>query len=274
MSNIMHPKTVEIFLPNGDFSSIKKAYIRTDRIEITQISRSVIRDNASNLLSFNGIYILVDSVRKEIPEIYIGKGNVARRVLNHNRSLDFWNTVFAIGLRDGEFSEADTSYLEHRFIKMVRELRTATLSRNIQMPQCPNLNAMDIADNDYYIGVTKNILSELGLMCFQPRGDGEIFICKDTRGNIGKGQYVGDGFLLHAGACCKLELQRNFSFSRRDELIAERVLKKSGEHYVLKDDRLFSSVSQAASLVLGRKANGWIEWKNATGKTLDEIKRG
>ncbi len=269
----MPPRTVEIFFPNGDFSSIKKAYIRTDRIEITQIPRSIIRDNANNLLSFNGIYILVDSIRKEVPEIYIGKGNIARRVLNHNRLIDFWNTVFAVGLRDGEFSEADTSYLEHRFIKIVRELRTATLSRNIQIPQCPNLSAMDIADNDYYIEVIKNILSELGLRCFLPREDSEIFTCKDTSGNIGKGQYVGDGFLLHAGACCKLRLQRNFSFPQRDELIAERVLKKRGEHYVLKDDRLFSSVSSSASLVLGRKANGWIEWKSFDGKTLDEIKR-
>jgi hypothetical protein len=25
--------------------------------------------------------------------------------------------------------------------------------------------------------------------------------------------------------------------------------------------------------VMGRSANGWIEWKTASGKTLDEVKR-
>ena len=29
----------------------------------------------------------------------------------------------------------------------------------------------------------------------------------------------------------------------------------------------------AAMAVMGRSANGWIEWKAANGKTLDEVKR-
>jgi hypothetical protein len=28
-----------------------------------------------------------------------------------------------------------------------------------------------------------------------------------------------------------------------------------------------------AMVVMGRSANGWIEWKAANGKTLDEVKR-
>ncbi len=35
----------------------------------------------------------------------------------------------------------------------------------------------------------------------------------------------------------------------------------------------FSSPSTAASVVLGRSANGWTEWKDQYGKTLDEIIR-
>ena len=34
-----------------------------------------------------------------------------------------------------------------------------------------------------------------------------------------------------------------------------------------------ASVSSAASIVLGRRANGWLEWKNSEGKTLDEVER-
>jgi hypothetical protein len=38
-------------------------------------------------------------------------------------------------------------------------------------------------------------------------------------------------------------------------------------------DHLFSSPSTAAMAVMGRSANGWVEWKTASGKTLDEVKR-
>jgi len=33
------------------------------------------------------------------------------------------------------------------------------------------------------------------------------------------------------------------------------------------------SPSAAAAVVLGRRANGWTEWKDKEGKTIDEIKR-
>ena len=35
----------------------------------------------------------------------------------------------------------------------------------------------------------------------------------------------------------------------------------------------FSSLSTAAGFVMGRAANGWREWKNTDGKTIDEIER-
>jgi hypothetical protein len=38
-------------------------------------------------------------------------------------------------------------------------------------------------------------------------------------------------------------------------------------------DHLFASPSMAAVAVMGRSANGWLEWKSPQGKTLDEVKR-
>ena len=60
---------------------------------------------------------------------------------------------------------------------------------------------------------------------------------------------------------------------QRDELIASGLLKKEKDHYLLQDNKVFSSVSTAAAIVLGRRANGWTEWKNKDGKTLDELER-
>lgn len=38
-------------------------------------------------------------------------------------------------------------------------------------------------------------------------------------------------------------------------------------------DHLFRSPSMAAVALLGRTANGWLEWKDGDGRTLDAVKR-
>lgn len=59
----------------------------------------------------------------------------------------------------------------------------------------------------------------------------------------------------------------------RDNFLDTKILVQEGEIFVFQDNHLFSSPSAAASQVLARNANGWIEWKTKEGKTLDEIKR-
>ncbi len=60
-------------------------------------------------------------------------------------------------------------------------------------------------------------------------------------------------------------------------LIAEGVmaplLNDAGVTLAFTRDYLFTSPSLAACIVMGRAANGWIEWKDAIGRTLDEVKR-
>ncbi len=42
---------------------------------------------------------------------------------------------------------------------------------------------------------------------------------------------------------------------------------------VFHEDHAFNSPSGAAGTVLGRSANGWREWANGQGRTLDELER-
>ena len=101
-----------------------------------------------------------------------------------------------------------------------------------------------------------------------------VFVCKDKYGNIGKGEYLEDGFMLYKGSKCSLELHKGTkSLPQRDALIQSGILKKSGDHYILQSNKIFSSVSSASSIILGRRSNGWREWKDSNGKTFDELKR-
>lgn len=47
----------------------------------------------------------------------------------------------------------------------------------------------------------------------------------------------------------------------------------AGETVVFGKDHLFRSPSMAALSLLGRNANGWLEWKTQSGRTLDAVKR-
>jgi hypothetical protein len=59
----------------------------------------------------------------------------------------------------------------------------------------------------------------------------------------------------------------------RNQLVTEGIMAAEGGMLVFTRDYLFSSPSMAAMAVMGRSANGWVEWKAANGKTLDEVKR-
>jgi len=43
-----------------------------------------------------------------------------------------------------------------------------------------------------------------------------------------------------------------------------------GEHYLFKENAVFSSISAAAAVVLGRQAAGPVEWIDKNGKTYKQ----
>ena len=49
------------------------------------------------------------------------------------------------------------------------------------------------------------------------------------------------------------------------------MLRAEGDRYVFTQDYLFASPSTAAGVVLGRSANGRIEWQTKDGKTLKAV---
>ena len=58
-----------------------------------------------------------------------------------------------------------------------------------------------------------------------------------------------------------------------EELLENNLVEKDGNKYILKENYKVSSPSAAASLILGRSANGWKEWKTFDGKLLNEFRK-
>lgn len=60
----------------------------------------------------------------------------------------------------------------------------------------------------------------------------------------------------------------------RQRLIDSGTMAKNPEGLLtFQKDHLFRTPSGAAMAVLGRRANGWTEWKDRQGRTLHQVKR-
>jgi hypothetical protein len=122
-------------------------------------------------------------------------------------------------------------------------------------------------------------LSTLGFTIFElikkETKSQNIFYCKGKEA-FGEGEYQEDGFVVYKGSKANKKLTPTCNSTiknLRAKLIEDIILVEQENLFVFNEDYSFSSPSAAASQVLARNANGWIEWKDKNGKTLDELKR-
>ena len=59
----------------------------------------------------------------------------------------------------------------------------------------------------------------------------------------------------------------------REKLISSDVVNETNGRLVFQRDHLFNSPSAAETAVMARQANGWTEWVDESGRTLDEVVR-
>ena len=127
------------------------------------------------------------------------------------------------------------------------------------------------------------LLATLGQPIFEPltnaptaKGETDLFYCKGS-GADGVGEYTTEGFVVLKGSKGRIEnvasIQGTSNVQIREALVMDGVMAAQDGRYVFTRNHLFSSPSQAAMALMGRSANGWVEWKAANGDTLDELKR-
>jgi len=105
---------------------------------------------------------------------------------------------------------------------------------------------------------------------------GQVLTCKG-KGVQATGYEASQGFVVRAGSQAVVDSAPSMAqhvrgmFDLRQELISNGVLAMQSGLYQFTQDYSFSSPSTASAAVLGRSANGRIEWKAVDGRTLKEI---
>ena len=77
------------------------------------------------------------------------------------------------------------------------------------------------------------------------------------------------GSVLRGGECDSLKPQ----FQEKRQAFIEAFCKQEKGQIILEKDFTFPSPSAAAVMMVGGNSNGWTRWKDAEGKTLDEVYR-
>lgn len=85
---------------------------------------------------------------------------------------------------------------------------------------------------------------------------------------------TGNQFLILKDSVLSLDVSSSYRYTaadyQRQKFIKMNCVKKSNG-FVMKRDALCDSPSAAASFVLGRNANGWLEWKDESNRTLRDV---
>ena len=105
----------------------------------------------------------------------------------------------------------------------------------------------------------------------QPNAE-HLFYTKG-RGSDAKGFYSSNGFTVLKDSVIATKTAPSFNWKEKRESMLKEYVANDGDKLILSSDKTFSSVSTAASFCLGRSANGWTEWKDEDGNTLDSVYR-
>ena len=235
-------------------------------------------------LAQTGVYLLLGPRPDgEGDMLYVGEGDPIRpRLESHYAQKDFWTR--AIGFTTttaGQLNKAHVQFLESRLIALAKAAKRLPLD-NANQPAEPSLSEADRADMDVFLGHMLGLLPVLGVHAFEqaPKAPaakaGPVLTCKG-KGVQATGYEDSQGFVVRAGSQAVADTVPSMAqhvrgmFDLRQELISNGVLALQGALFQFTQDYTFSAPSTAAAVVLGRSANGRVEWKAADGRTLKEL---
>jgi hypothetical protein len=275
-------RTIQIFLPDGNARSIRIADITSRTVQAIQIPRNKLKDaNIRDEVKNVGIYFLFGEESEEAkPLAYIGEAeNCYDRLNQHNKDIrkDFWRTAVVFISKTSSFTKAHGKYLEWYCLTTAREVDRYKIEQT--MPSKPYVSESMEADLLDNLDAIRILLSTLGFPLLEtiqkPKSRKDVLHCKRKQ-NYAEGEYIDDGFVVYKGSKASITESPGASHwigTMRSKLKDSGVLKQEGNFLVFQSDYVFDSPSAAAGAVFGSHANGWTEWKNNDGKSLDELKR-
>ena len=271
-------KKLEIIYHNGQPDGIRSIRRHLSTMTTYVIPRPLLAE-AKKITGINrpGIYYLInENDENKIAQIYIGQTrNGVVRLDDHNRSKDFWNKAIMFLADSKTFSLDMISGLEEYAIMKAHESNRYKVENSVkpkyEIDEYDLPSIEEVYDEIQFIMATQGYKMDNAKMSMN---EADIFQTS-RKGIIARGVYGGDKFQVLEGSEINLEKPVHLEkYNRqRKELYEKGDIVKQGDKYILTVTLEFNTPSGASDFVLGGSTNGWAEWKNKDGKTLDEIYR-
>jgi len=276
-----NPRTITIFLTTGNPNGIKKLEVSNRTIRAYVMPRALVPDAKKFVeLTQPALYLLFD---KDNLKAYIGESeNFYERVKNHDQSKEFWETAVAFIAKDKSLEKGDIKYLESLAVEESKIANRMEIE-NKTIPPRNNLHEFKIPTVNEFFEDVKLLTSTLGHPLFDKVQtdsikEDDLWYCH-AKNTEAKGIYTEQGFTVLAGSIINAiptpGFAKNFpkEAADRETMVFTKAKRISNETYMTTVDLTFGSVSRASDFCTGRASNGWLEWKNSSGKTMDEIMR-
>ena len=274
-------KTIKIFLIDGDPNGRMSCEISNWSGKAYKIPRIKIKDctDRHDLVS-TGVYLLFGKTDDGRDQVYIGEAeSILKRLNQQLNQKDFWFEAIVFISKDENLNKAHIKYLENR-LHDIAVLAKRYQVENSVIPTQSSISESDRSEMEEYIENIKMLVNTLGHKVFdekreiKPKQKQEVFMIKAIRGADAQGEPTSDGFVVFKGSKAAVSTVNIISpsfINFRQTLIDKAVLKLVGDVFEFAEDYIFSSPSTAAVIVMGRNANGLLEWKLSNGKNLKEF---
>lgn len=289
----MRGKNISLFLVNGNSNGIIKCTLANWTGIAYKIPRTKLENcKERNDLSQSGVYFLFgisDETNENV--VYIGQAGSRKngegllsRLQEHKRNpeKDYWSEAVVFTTSNNSFGPTEISYLENRFTNIAKEAKRYVV-KNGNAPNQGNVTEEKESELEEFIDYAKIIMGTLGHKVFEPlierntindansnfSQEDELVFYINSGGACASGKTTSEGFIVLAGS--KIKILPSKSCPKHSKNARKNNKDNIDENGIIINDILFKSPSSSAEFVLGRSANGTIEWKTKDGKTFKEV---
>ncbi|MEN0653922.1 MULTISPECIES: GIY-YIG nuclease family protein [Hyphobacterium] len=284
----MKPRSISIFLPDGDPDSFRTAQIAMSTIHAMAFRRSQWKEARGlfDELGRPGVYILIGDLDPDdgTRRVYVGESeNVSARINKYasarggNDLHPFWSDTVVLTSKDQSLTKSHARYIEARLIGEASGNPRWRVA-NTQGPEfAGKLPLVEAAAMEEFIDQTKTLCGALGFDVFKITASSalgnihgpENCFTMSGSGYSARMKLAADGeFLVLKGSVARATENASLSAgvkATRNLLIERGILTEDQGGLSFATDQAFPSATAAASVVYGGSINGRAVWKTAAG---------
>ena len=290
---------LQILLNDEEIDGKKTVYVANRDIRCEYVPRHKVSTFKSDYVA---VYLLIGSDEEQGDLIYVGESEEAAiRLLNHDKKKEFWDYAYFFFSNTHNLNKADVKFLEAKIYQAIKEagrykLENASIPKESHVHDIRQSELMDMfktiefilggafnlfpfkkVDLQLEVNETKEKINHLKQQLDEL--EKETFYMTQ-KGADAKGYLLGEGkkfVVLKGSKTASIEKAAN-SFkeisaaTNLERLKKQGVLQEIDGYYQFNETHIFNSPSGASDLIYLGATNGWKEWKNKEGESLEKLR--